>query len=55
MADAATIKPKFVPDNKLLPRDNSGGLDASEFQKTAQWDDGGRVVGESKPHLGAGK
>ena len=53
--DAAYIAPKFVPDDKLLPRDNSGGMDASEFQETAQWDDGGRIVGEGKPHLSAGK
>jgi hypothetical protein len=49
--DASYIEPKFVPDDKLLPRDDSGGRDASEFQKTAQWDSGGKIVGGSKGHL----
>lgn len=53
--DAAYIEPKFVPDDKLLPRDDSGGPDAEEFRYTAKWDDGGRIVGEKKPHLGTGK
>ena len=29
----------------------SGGRDASEFQKTTQWDGGGKIVGGSKGHL----
>jgi hypothetical protein len=54
MADAATIKPKFVPDDSLLPRDNSGGIDKSSLEYTQKWDDGGRVTGP-KSHLSAGK
>lgn len=50
MADAATIKPKLVPDTELLPRDNSGGRGFDPY--TAEWDDGGRVTGP-KAHLSA--
>lgn len=46
--DAASIKPKFVPDDELLPRDDSGGPDFTKY--TAQFGDGGEVTG-SKPHL----
>lgn len=41
--DAAEITPKFVPDDSLLARDNSGGLDYTP--RTAEWDDGGEPVG----------
>jgi hypothetical protein len=41
MADAATIKPKFIPDERLLPRDDSGGPDYND--RTADFDDGGYV------------
>lgn len=51
MADAAEIKPKFVPDENLLPRDNSGG--PGYESRTAEFDDGGYVKGE-KSHLSAG-
>lgn len=53
MADAVDMKPKFVPDDRLLPRDDSGGPDYDNH--TGQWDEGGYVKGESKPHLGRGK
>lgn len=49
--DAAEIKPKFVPREALLPRDNSGGLDYTP--KTGDWDEGGEIVG-SKAYLSAG-
>lgn len=51
MADAASISPKFVPNDKLLPRDNSGGLDWTPH--TADWGDGGVVTGP-KSYLSAG-
>lgn len=35
MKDAAEIKPKFVPTDALLPRDNSGGPDFKP--KTAEF------------------
>lgn len=50
--DAAEIAPKFVPDDKLLPRDNSGGPD-EEFHYTEQFGDGGKVTGGDKGHLSA--
>ena len=46
--DAAYIKPKFVPDNALRARDNSGGLGFEPY--TEQFGDGGYVTG-MKPHL----
>lgn len=49
--DAAEISPKMIPDDELLPRDNSGGIDFENLY-TAQWDDGGRVTGP-KSHLSA--
>ena len=49
MADATTMKPKLIPDDALLPRDNSGGLDYEPY--TMVWDDGGRITGGPKPHL----
>jgi len=51
MADAATIKPKFVPDEALKPRDDSGGISFEPY--TQQWDDGGYVTGGAKAHLSA--
>lgn len=52
MADAATIKPKFVPDNELLPRDDSLGPDMEPH--TGQFGDGGYVFGGAKSYLSAG-
>lgn len=49
--DAAEISPRFVPDEKLLARDNSGGRGFEPYH--AHWDDGGRVTGD-KSHLKAG-
>jgi hypothetical protein len=50
--DAAEITPKLIPDEDLLPRDNSGGIDGKEFRYTQEFDDGGRVTGP-KDHLSA--
>lgn len=48
--DAATIRPKLVPDNDLLPRDDSGGLGYNPY--TAQFGDGGYSPGlNEKKHL----
>lgn len=49
--DAAEIAPKFVPDDQLLPRDNSGGIDYTP--STAKFGGGGDVIGP-KPYLSAG-
>jgi hypothetical protein len=49
--DAAEISPKLVPDEDLLPRDNSGGIDFTPY--TQQWDDSGKVTGGDKAHLSA--
>lgn len=51
MADAVTMKPKFVPDAYLLGRDDSGGYEYQPY--TAQWGDGGYTTGQ-KDHLGGG-
>lgn len=48
--DAADISPKFVPTDSLMGRDNSGGIDYTP--RTAEWDDGGKVVGP-KAYLSA--
>lgn len=48
--DAASIAPKFVPDDELRPRDNSGGIDFEP--KTAEFGSGGDVTGP-KAHLSA--
>lgn len=48
--DAAYIKPKFIPDDELLPRDDSGGPDWEP--RTAMFGDGGDVTG-AKAHLSA--
>lgn len=48
--DAAEIRPKFIPNDELLPRDDSGGPGFEPY--TAQFGDGGRVTG-AKSHLSA--
>lgn len=48
--DAAYIKPKFVPMEGLMPRDNSGGPDFDSY--SAKFGDGGRVTG-AKSYLSA--
>jgi hypothetical protein len=48
--DAAYIEPKFVPNEFLLGRDDSGGPDYQPY--TAKFGDGGKVTG-SKSHLSA--
>lgn len=48
--DAAEIKPKFIPDDELLGRDDSGGTGFEPY--TQKWGDGGRVTG-AKSHLSA--
>lgn len=49
--DAAYIKPKFVPNNELLARDDSGGQDFTPY--TGQFGDGGYVTGGDKSYLSA--
>lgn len=49
--DAADIKPKFVPTDDLMARDNSGGPGFDPY--TAEFGDGGRVTG-AKAHLSVG-
>lgn len=46
--DAAEMRPRFIPDFELLPRDDSGGPDWDP--RTAEFGDGGKVTGE-KAHL----
>jgi hypothetical protein len=53
MTDAAEIKPKLIPDEKLRTRDNSGGL-GYELNHSGDWDDGGYIHGGAKGHLSAG-
>jgi hypothetical protein len=48
--DAADIKPKFVPTEALLPRDDSGGWNYQP--RTAVWGDGGKPIG-AKGYLSA--
>ena len=50
--DAAEISPKLIPDENLMGRDNSGGLDFTPH--TAEWDEGGYVFGGAKSYLSAG-
>ena len=50
-SDAAYMKPRFVPNDKLQPRDDSGGPEDSPY--TAAFGDGGFVTGE-KSHLTTG-
>lgn len=49
-SDASYIEPRLMPDQELLPRDDSGGPDYQP--RTAQWGDGGYVMG-AKAHLSA--
>lgn len=49
--DAAYIKPKFVPNEQLRARDDSGGPDFEPY--SAEFGDGGEVTGGSKSHLSA--
>jgi hypothetical protein len=48
--DAVGIKPKFVPNDELLARDDSGGPEYQPY--TGAFGDGGYVTGE-KGHLSA--
>lgn len=50
--DAATMKPRLIPDDELHGRDDSGGLYFDAY--TQQFDDGGYVTGGNKPHLSVG-
>ncbi len=50
--DAAYIKPKFVPSDALVGRDDSGGYDWSD-NYTGQFGDGGKVTGGAKSYLSA--
>ena len=47
-SDAAYIKPRLMPDDALLPRDDGGGPGFMNY--TQQWADGGKVTG-AKAHL----
>lgn len=49
--DAAYITPRLMPDDALLPRDNSGGPDYKP--RSGDWDEGGKIKGE-KGHLSVG-
>lgn len=49
--DATEIKPKFIPEDELMPRDNSGGPGFDPY--SAKFGDGGRVTGP-KAALSAG-
>lgn len=51
--DAASIDPKFVPTEELLPRDNSGGFDFKP--RTADFGDGGKVTGPKSALSASGK
>jgi hypothetical protein len=46
--DAAEMKPRLIPDEELLPRDDSGGPNFQPY--TQAFGDGGRVTG-AKKHL----
>jgi hypothetical protein len=48
--DAADIKPKFVPMDALMPRDNSGGPNFPSH--AGEFGDGGHVTGP-KSYLSA--
>jgi hypothetical protein len=48
--DASYIEPKFVPNEFLLGRDDSGGPDYQPY--TAKFGDGGKTTG-AKSHLSA--
>lgn len=48
-SDAATMKPRLVPKEGLMARDNSGGRDAPESLKTSgDFGDGGKTVAPKK-------
>lgn len=49
MGNAIDMTPKLIPDDELLARDNSGGIDFDPY--TAKWGDGGKITGGPKPHL----
>lgn len=49
-SDAAYIKPRLIPDDELLPRDDSGGPDWDPY--SSEFGDGGYVTGD-KQHLSA--
>lgn len=51
MADASDIKPKLVPQEHLMPRDNSGGRNFDPHNGV--FGDGGYVFGDKKPYLSA--
>lgn len=42
--DASDVKPYFVDDDNLRPRDNSGGPDYRPH--SGDWGDGGKTVGD---------
>ena len=46
--DAASMKPRLIPDYELLPRDDSGGPEWDPY--TQEFGDGGYVTGD-KAHL----
>lgn len=46
--DAADMRPRLMPDDALLPRDDSGGPEFTPY--TQEFGDGGRVTG-TKAHL----
>ncbi len=50
--DAAYIKPKFIPKENLMPRDDSGGPDYTPH--SGDFGQAGYVKGP-KAHLGTGK
>ena len=47
-SDAATMKPRMVPAEDLMPRDDSGGPGFKP--RSAEFGDGGKVTGP-KSHL----
>lgn len=49
--DATEVKPKFMPDDALTGRDQSGGPGFSVGRKNGMFGDGGDVMGGNKPHL----
>ncbi len=49
--DASYIKPKFIPDENLRARDDSGGM--GFHPHSGDWDDGGVVTGGAKSYLSA--
>jgi hypothetical protein len=49
--DASYRPPSFIPDDSLLPRDDSGGLNFERH--TGEFGDGGYVFGGEKSYLSA--